>query len=124
MFRRSKPRNQRAAVEELDGDELRPVGHISGFSAEAKRSMRVLLEPLVLSVRLYALTLQLLPVLGLDLREVLLALRDARRGALERVVLDAEILFLLDPFAGLSWAARLPAKPSRASFANASSCAR
>jgi len=29
-----------------DGDELRPVGHISGFSAQAKRSMRSLLEPL------------------------------------------------------------------------------
>jgi ATP-dependent DNA ligase len=29
-----------------DGDELRSVGHISGFSAEAKRSMRVMLEPL------------------------------------------------------------------------------
>ena len=29
-----------------DGDALRPVGHISGFSAEAKRSMRALLEPL------------------------------------------------------------------------------
>jgi ATP-dependent DNA ligase len=29
-----------------DGDELRPVGHISGFSAEAKRAMRSLLEPL------------------------------------------------------------------------------
>ncbi len=29
-----------------DGDELRPVGHISGFSAEAKRSMRNLLAPL------------------------------------------------------------------------------
>jgi ATP-dependent DNA ligase len=29
-----------------DGDELRSVGHISGFSAAAKRSMRVMLEPL------------------------------------------------------------------------------
>lgn len=29
-----------------DGDELRSVGHISGFSAEAKRSMRTMLEPL------------------------------------------------------------------------------
>jgi len=29
-----------------DGEALRPVGHISGFSAEAKRSMRALLEPL------------------------------------------------------------------------------
>ena len=29
-----------------DGDELRTVGHISGFSAEAKRSMRALLAPL------------------------------------------------------------------------------
>jgi len=29
-----------------DGDDLRPVGHISGFSQEAKRSMRALLEPL------------------------------------------------------------------------------
>ncbi len=29
-----------------DGDELRSVGHISGFSAEAKRSMRAMLEPL------------------------------------------------------------------------------
>jgi ATP-dependent DNA ligase len=29
-----------------DGDALRPVGHISGFSAEAKRGMRTLLEPL------------------------------------------------------------------------------
>jgi ATP-dependent DNA ligase len=29
-----------------DGDELRSVGHISGFSAETKRSMRTLLEPL------------------------------------------------------------------------------
>ena len=29
-----------------DGEELRPVGHISGFSAAAKRSMRALLEPL------------------------------------------------------------------------------
>ena len=29
-----------------DGDDLRPVGHISGFSAEAKRSMRKLLAPL------------------------------------------------------------------------------
>ena len=29
-----------------DGDDLRPVGHISGFSAAAKRSMRTLLEPL------------------------------------------------------------------------------
>jgi ATP-dependent DNA ligase len=29
-----------------DDDELRPVGHISGFSAEAKRAMRSLLEPL------------------------------------------------------------------------------
>lgn len=29
-----------------DGDELRPVGHISGFSAAAKRSMRGLLAPL------------------------------------------------------------------------------
>jgi ATP-dependent DNA ligase len=29
-----------------DGDDLRPVGHISGFSQAAKRSMRALLEPL------------------------------------------------------------------------------
>jgi ATP-dependent DNA ligase len=29
-----------------DGDQLRPVGHISGFSAAAKRSMRELLAPL------------------------------------------------------------------------------
>ena len=29
-----------------DGDELRPVGHISGFSAAAKRGMRTLLAPL------------------------------------------------------------------------------
>jgi ATP-dependent DNA ligase len=29
-----------------DGDELRPVGHISGFSAEAKRGLRGLLAPL------------------------------------------------------------------------------
>jgi ATP-dependent DNA ligase len=29
-----------------DGEELRPVGHISGFSAEAKRSMPALLAPL------------------------------------------------------------------------------
>jgi ATP-dependent DNA ligase len=29
-----------------DGDDLRPVGHISGFSMEAKRSMRQLLAPL------------------------------------------------------------------------------
>ena len=29
-----------------DGDELRSVGHISGFSAAAKRSMRSMLEPL------------------------------------------------------------------------------
>jgi ATP-dependent DNA ligase len=29
-----------------DGGELRPVGHISGFSAAAKRSMRAMLEPL------------------------------------------------------------------------------
>jgi ATP-dependent DNA ligase len=29
-----------------DGEELRSVGHISGFSAEAKRSLRSLLEPL------------------------------------------------------------------------------
>jgi ATP-dependent DNA ligase len=29
-----------------DGDELRPVGHISGFSADAKRGMRTLLAPL------------------------------------------------------------------------------
>jgi ATP-dependent DNA ligase len=29
-----------------DGDDLRPVGHISGFSAETKRSLRTLLEPL------------------------------------------------------------------------------
>jgi ATP-dependent DNA ligase len=29
-----------------DGDELRPVGHISGFSAAAKRSMPELLKPL------------------------------------------------------------------------------
>jgi ATP-dependent DNA ligase len=29
-----------------DGEDLRPVGHISGFSAEAKRSMRALLGPL------------------------------------------------------------------------------
>jgi ATP-dependent DNA ligase len=29
-----------------EGDRLRPVGHISGFSAQAKRTMRSLLEPL------------------------------------------------------------------------------
>jgi ATP-dependent DNA ligase len=29
-----------------DGDELRPVGHISGFSAAAKRAMREMLAPL------------------------------------------------------------------------------
>jgi ATP-dependent DNA ligase len=29
-----------------DGDELRPVGHISGFSMETKRSLRTLLAPL------------------------------------------------------------------------------
>jgi len=29
-----------------DGGELRPVGHISGFSAETKRGLRTLLEPL------------------------------------------------------------------------------
>jgi ATP-dependent DNA ligase len=29
-----------------DGDELRPVGHISGFAAETKRSLRKMLEPL------------------------------------------------------------------------------
>jgi ATP-dependent DNA ligase len=29
-----------------DGDELRSVGHISGFSKETKRSLRTLLEPL------------------------------------------------------------------------------
>jgi ATP-dependent DNA ligase len=29
-----------------DGDELRPVGHISGFSAKSKRSLRKQLEPL------------------------------------------------------------------------------
>lgn len=29
-----------------DGEALRPVGHISGFSAEAKRGLRGLLEPL------------------------------------------------------------------------------
>jgi ATP-dependent DNA ligase len=29
-----------------DGDVLRPVGHISGFGAEAKRSMRTMLAPL------------------------------------------------------------------------------
>ena len=29
-----------------DGEDLRPVGHISGFSAEAKRGLRSLLEPL------------------------------------------------------------------------------
>jgi ATP-dependent DNA ligase len=29
-----------------DGGELRPVGHISGFSQETKRSLRTLLEPL------------------------------------------------------------------------------
>ena len=29
-----------------DGDGLRPVGHISGFSQETKRSLRALLEPL------------------------------------------------------------------------------
>jgi ATP-dependent DNA ligase len=29
-----------------DGDELRPVGHISGFSAEAKRGMPAMLAPL------------------------------------------------------------------------------
>jgi ATP-dependent DNA ligase len=29
-----------------DGDELRPVGHISGFTADAKRSLRKMLAPL------------------------------------------------------------------------------
>ncbi len=29
-----------------DGDELRPVGHISGFSAKAKRDLRKMLKPL------------------------------------------------------------------------------
>jgi ATP-dependent DNA ligase len=29
-----------------EGDQLRSVGHISGFSAQAKRSMRAMLEPL------------------------------------------------------------------------------
>ncbi len=29
-----------------DGDELRPVGHISGFSAQAKRDLREMLRPL------------------------------------------------------------------------------
>ncbi len=29
-----------------DGDQLRPVGHISGFTAETKRSLRKMLEPL------------------------------------------------------------------------------
>jgi ATP-dependent DNA ligase len=29
-----------------DGDDLRPVGHISGFTAETKRALRSLLEPL------------------------------------------------------------------------------
>jgi ATP-dependent DNA ligase len=29
-----------------DGDELRPVGHISGFSAETKRTLRTMLQPL------------------------------------------------------------------------------
>jgi ATP-dependent DNA ligase len=29
-----------------DGGDLRPVGHISGFTAETKRSLRILLEPL------------------------------------------------------------------------------
>jgi ATP-dependent DNA ligase len=29
-----------------DGGELRPIGHISGFSAERKRSLRKMLEPL------------------------------------------------------------------------------
>lgn len=29
-----------------DGDELRSVGHISGFSAEAKRGLRTMLQPL------------------------------------------------------------------------------
>jgi ATP-dependent DNA ligase len=29
-----------------DGDDLRPVGHISGFAAETKRSLRTLLAPL------------------------------------------------------------------------------
>lgn len=29
-----------------DGDALRPVGHISGFTAETKRALRALLEPL------------------------------------------------------------------------------
>jgi len=29
-----------------DGDDLRPVGHISGFTAETKRSLRMLLAPL------------------------------------------------------------------------------
>lgn len=29
-----------------DGEDLRPVGHISGFTAETKRALRTLLEPL------------------------------------------------------------------------------
>jgi len=29
-----------------DGDDLRPIGHISGFAAETKRSLRTLLAPL------------------------------------------------------------------------------
>jgi ATP-dependent DNA ligase len=29
-----------------DGDDLRPVGHISGFTASEKRALRTLLEPL------------------------------------------------------------------------------
>ena len=34
-----------------DGDELRSVGHISGFSADAKRSMRAMLAPLETGAR-------------------------------------------------------------------------
>lgn len=46
-----RPGKEEGAVGSLilglyDGDELRSVGHISGFSAEAKRSLRTLLQPL------------------------------------------------------------------------------
>ncbi|MFL5901968.1 MAG: ATP-dependent DNA ligase [Solirubrobacterales bacterium] len=46
-----RPGKEEGAVGSLilglyDGDELRSVGHISGFSADAKRSLRTLLEPL------------------------------------------------------------------------------
>ena len=34
-----------------DGDELRPVGHISGFSAQAKRDLRKMLKPLESGLR-------------------------------------------------------------------------